>query len=69
MIPTEAVDELCLLIATRASVPLVFVVGLLRCAEERLTLRGNQDQKRTLSAAGKQQIRWLVRGGVLPPNF
>jgi hypothetical protein len=69
MIPTEAVDELCLLVGTRSADPLVFDVGLIRCTAERLTQRGNRDQKRTISAAGKRHIRWLVQGGLLRPNF
>jgi hypothetical protein len=69
MIPTEAVDELCLLVGTRSADPLVFDIGLVRCSADRLTLRGNRDQKRTISAAGKNHIRWLVQGGALRPNF
>jgi len=69
MIPTEALDELCLLVGTRSSAPLVFDVGLLRCTAERLTKRPNRDKKRTISAAGKRHIRWLIQGGVLQPNF
>jgi len=69
MIPTEAFGELCLVIGTRPAAPLVFDVGLIRCTAERLTERGNRDQKRTISAAGKRHIRWLVQGGVLRPNF
>jgi hypothetical protein len=67
-IPTEAVDQLCLLVAgdeTRGT----FEVGLLRCAGLFLNPGMNKDGKRTISKDGRARIRWLVAGGTLPPNF
>lgn len=67
-IPTEAVDQLCLLVAgdeTRGT----FEVGLLRCVQPLLNPGMNKDGKRTISKAGRARIRWLVAGGRLPPNF
>jgi hypothetical protein len=66
-IPTEAVEQICLLVAgdeARAT----FEVGLLRCRESLLNLGKNKDGKRTISQLGRSQIRWLARG-TLPPNF
>jgi len=68
MIPREAVGELCLLLSGDEAGG-TFSVGLLRCEEDYLNRVPNQDAKRTVSKAGKQQIRWLVRRGVLPVNF
>ncbi len=68
MIPREAVGELCLLLSGEESGG-TFSVGLLRCEEERLNRVPNQDAKRTISKAGKREIRWFVRQGALPVNF
>jgi hypothetical protein len=68
MIPKEALGELCLLLAGDEDGG-TFSVGLVRC-EERLLRKGrNQDVKGQLSAAGKQEVRWLVKDGVLPISF
>lgn len=68
MIPTEAVGELCLLLCGD-EVGGTFSVGLLRCDDERLTRKGNKDSKRSISAAGKTHISWLIRNGRLPVSF
>jgi hypothetical protein len=69
MIPTEAVDEICLLLGTQVAGGEIFDVGLVRCRSELLNVGANKDGKRTLNRLGRQSIRWLVRNGSLPPNF
>jgi hypothetical protein len=68
MIPTEAVDELCLLLKGD-EVGGTFSVGLVRCTADRLNLGANKDGKRTLSKVGRVAIRWLVKEGGLPASF
>ena len=68
MIPREAVGELCLLLCGDEAGG-TFSVGLVRCDEHRLNPGENQDAKRTLSRAGRDDIRWLVRDGALPVSF
>jgi Restriction endonuclease NaeI len=68
MIPTEAVGELCLLLKGD-EVGGTFSVGLVRCEEEWLNPVPNKDGKRTISKAGKKNIRWLVKDGHLPCSF
>jgi hypothetical protein len=68
MIPTEAVGELCLVLRGD-EVGGTFSVGLIRCSEERLNVVPNKDSKRTISAAGKAHISWLVKDGRLPVSF
>jgi hypothetical protein len=67
-IPTEAVDQLCLLVGGDEGRG-TFEVGLLRCAEALLNAGMNKDGKRTISKVGRARIRWLVAAGTLPPNF
>jgi hypothetical protein len=69
MIPTEAIDELCLLVGTRKQGGHVFDIGLIRCTLDVLSSGSNKDKKRSLSSVGKQMINWLVREGQLAPNF
>jgi len=68
MIPREALGELCLLLAGDEEGG-TFSVGLVRCEERLLRKARNQDVKGQLSAAGKQEIRWLVKDGTLPVSF
>ncbi len=68
MIPREAVGELCLVLCGD-EVGGTFSVGLVRCTEERLTRKGNQDSKRTISAGGRAHVSWLVKDGALPVSF
>ena len=68
MIPREAVNELCLLV-TGDDKSSVINAGLLRMRPSVLTAGANQDGKRTVSAAGKQEIEWLIRKGKMPENF
>lgn len=67
-IPTEAVGELCLLVAGSEEGG-TFQAGLLRCRDELLNPGTNKDGKRTISAQGRSLVRWLVEHGSLPPNF
>lgn len=67
MIPQEAMGQLCMLVRaddTRG----VCWLGLLRMTSAVLTNGQNRDGKRSISAAGKAQIRWLVEGP-MPRNF
>jgi hypothetical protein len=66
-IPTEAVGHICLLLAGD-EIRGTYEVGLVRCRLEYLNKGKNKDQKTTLSAVGRDQIRWLARGP-LAPNF
>jgi Restriction endonuclease NaeI len=65
MIPTEAVGEICLLVAGDEDKG-TFSVGLARCEDEMLNKGANKDSKRTISKAGKKRIRWFVEDGRLP---
>lgn len=68
MIPTEAVDHPCILVAadeTRAQCFLGLVVARL----DYLTLGKNKDSKRSISAQGFANILWLLREQPYPPNF
>lgn len=68
MIPREAVDQICLLVAGNDTSGTVSA-GLLRMTDDVLTTGTNQDGKRNVSAAGKRQIRWLLRDVAMPRNF
>lgn len=68
MIPREAFDQICLLISGDDNSGR-FDVGLLRMVPEVLTMGANQDKKKTVSAAGKRQITWLVQKQPMPRNF
>lgn len=67
MIPREAVGHLCLLVTGNDNTGRC-AMGLLRMRPEVLTNGENQDGKKSVSAYGKSQITWLVRGA-MPVNF
>ncbi|KXS54182.1 MAG: type 2 restriction enzyme naeI [Marinobacter sp. T13-3] len=67
MIPREAINEICLLTQTSEQNG-TFSVGLLRCSEETLSLGGNRDLKKSVSASGRRRILWLVKDGQMPEN-
>ncbi|WP_312250279.1 NaeI family type II restriction endonuclease [Stenotrophomonas geniculata] len=67
MIPQEAVGQLCMLVRADDVKGLCWL-GLLRMAPAVLTNGQNRDGKKSISAAGKAQIRWLVEGP-MPRNF
>ena len=50
-IPTEAVDQICLIIGTYKNGK-KFKVGLIRCLEDRLNPGKNKDEKQTISEEG-----------------
>lgn len=68
MVPREARNEICLL-AAADDVKGLFSVGLLRMTPEVLRTSVNQDGKTSLSAEGRQRIRWLCRDSRMAPNF
>lgn len=67
-IPSEAVDEICILLKTDDSKS-SFCIGLIICRERVLNKGKNRDGKRTISKAGKNEILWIVKDGRLPKNF
>jgi hypothetical protein len=68
MIPREATGELCLLLKADEAAA-TFSLGLLRTTSARLNAGGNQDKKRTISAAGKREISWIASAAPMPANF
>lgn len=68
MLPPEAVGELCMVI-TANDRESRFSVGIVRAVEDHLNPGRNRDAKRTLSAAGREQIVWLHKDADLPPNI
>ncbi|MER7764951.1 NaeI family type II restriction endonuclease [Streptomyces sp. NPDC097619] len=67
-IPQEAMGHLCLLMRADDA-KRFFQVGLLRISKDVLTSGKNGDGKLSVSAAGKERIRWIVEQGTLPQNF
>ncbi len=67
MIPTEAVDEICVLISA-SDATAQFSFGLLRCRGKVLGAP-NRDLKRGVKAAGRQAARWLWSDEAMPPNL
>jgi hypothetical protein len=68
MIPGEAIGEICLLVSGNDNRG-QFSIGLLRAIPAVLTSKGNQDRKKSISAAGKTEISWLAHNEPLPRNF
>ena len=67
-IPSEAVDQTCLVLGLDRSGNSYFV-GIVRCTNACLSVGKNKDGKRKLSASGRKEIRWLLKGAPLPRNF
>lgn len=67
-IPKEAVDKLCLVIKGDDATG-KFSIGIVLAAASLLNLGSNQDGKKTLSAAGRRSIHWIVQSSPLEPNF
>lgn len=68
MIPTEAVDDLCLCLTaddTRSE----FRVGVVRTGDAHLRASRNKDGKRCLNDEGLSAIRWLANPGALAENL
>jgi hypothetical protein len=68
MIPTEAVDQICILVAADEAQARCYF-GLLKTRLVYLSASSNKDRKRSVSAAGFTHIRWLVGGHPYPANF
>lgn len=68
MIPTEAVDHPCILVAADENRAVCFL-GLIVARLDYLTTGKNKDAKRTVSAAGFCNILWLLKDHSYPPNF
>jgi hypothetical protein len=68
MIPTEAVDHPCILVAADEARARCYL-GLIMARPEYLTLGQNKDAKKTVSASGFAHILWLLRDHPYPANF
>lgn len=68
MIPTEAVDAPCILVAADEARAICYL-GLIKARPAYLTPGQNKDAKRSISAAGFTHILWLLRAHPYPPNF
>lgn len=68
MIPTEAIDCPCLLLAADEERARCYF-GIFVARPEYLTAGQNKDAKRSLSAEGFKHIRWLLRDHPYPANF
>ena len=65
MIGRQQLDSLCLLSSLDRDLT-GFNLGIFRAREEYLNAGANQDKKRTISKAGKEQILWLAESSPLP---
>lgn len=68
MIPTEAVDHPCILVAADEARAKCYL-GLIVARSAYLTRGQNKDAKKTISAQGFENILWLLRDHPYPPNF
>lgn len=68
MIPTEAVDQPCLLVAADEDRARCYL-GLIVARPAYLTAGQNKDAKKSLSAEGFAHILWLICDVPCPPNF
>ena len=68
MIPREAVGKPCLLLASDEDRHTCFF-GIFVAHLDNLTAGLNQDQKRSVSAAGFENIHWLLFDAPYPPSF
>jgi hypothetical protein len=68
MIPNEAMGHLCLVIWAEDQQS-IWSIGVVRISDDILTRGGNRDSKRTITAAGRESIRWIFRDAQLPPNI
>jgi len=67
-IPPEAVGEICLVTQFNEKQKTISA-GLIRTTKDVLNLGKNRDQKTTISTAGKQYIRWLVKDEPATPSI
>ena len=68
MIPTEAVDQPCILVAADEARATCYL-GLIVARLDYLTFGQNKDAKKSVSAQGFENILWLLREHPYPPNF
>lgn len=68
MIPTEAVQELCLCLTADDNAS-TFSVGVLRATEERLRASRNKDSKRRFTNEAVAEMTWLAESAELPENL
>ncbi|MVO15734.1 NaeI family type II restriction endonuclease [Parasedimentitalea huanghaiensis] len=68
MIPTEAVNQVCMLVAAD-EVRARCYLGLIVAKHDYLTAGQNKDAKRSISAYGFQHILWLLCDHPYPANF
>ncbi|MFZ5961602.1 NaeI family type II restriction endonuclease [Thalassococcus sp. BH17M4-6] len=67
MIPTEAVDHPCILVAADEARAACYL-GLIVARPDYLTQGQNKDAKKSVSALGFANILWLLRDHPYPPN-
>ncbi|MGO4295420.1 NaeI family type II restriction endonuclease [Glutamicibacter sp. MCAF14] len=67
MLPPESIDHL-ILGSVASDKKSEWSMGLVRAAMENRNIGQNRDQKGTLSALGKQRIRWIRKSAPMPPN-
>lgn len=68
MIPPEALDQFCILLRVNESLAKC-AVGIARARPAYMRSGENRDQKTSFSAAGTQNIWWLVSDFAYTPNF
>lgn len=68
MIPPEAIDQFCIVLRVNETAA-TCAVGLVRARREYLRGGTNRDAKTSFSAAGTQNIWWLVSDFAYTPNF
>ncbi|KIC07882.1 regulatory protein [Leisingera sp. ANG-M1] len=68
MIPTEALDSVCLLVAADEARARCYL-GLIKARPDYLTRGQNKDAKRSISAEGFKHIFWLFKDHPYPANF
>jgi hypothetical protein len=68
MIPTEAFDQPCILVAADEKRSVCFL-GVIVAHPEYLSQGENKDKKKTISAKGFENIHWLLNAEPYPPNF
>lgn len=68
MIPTEALDHPCILVAADEARARCYL-GVIVARADYLTMGQNKDAKKSVSAAGFENIFWMLRDHPYPPNF
>ena len=68
MIPREALEKLCIVVSGSDKSE-KFSLGVLRMTLDNLTKGANQDGKKSVSAAGKKNVSWIIYDSQMIPNF